>query len=83
MAATGSAISSWKRTSPYTPGSEPSSRRRASVLRASPNIAPIRADNTSRSIASVRSHWTIAVVLTVDGIVRAGSRWVTITEASG
>ena len=83
MAATGSAIRSAKRTSPYTPAA---SRRRAGgprVLSASPNIAPMSADSPSRSTASVRSHWTIAVVLTVDGMVRAGSRWVRITQASG
>ena len=64
-------------------GPEPSSRRRASELSASPNIAPMSDDSRSRSIASVRSHWTMAVVLTVEGMVRAGSRWLTITEASG
>ena len=83
MAATGSAIRSENRTSPQGAAIEPSSRRRATVLSASANSAPMSAASPSSSTWSVRSHCTIAVVLTVDGIVLAGSRCVKTTQASG
>ena len=55
----------------------------ATVARASLKSAPMSGLSTSRSTASVRSHWIIAVVLTVDGMVFAGSRWVWMICASG
>ena len=81
--ATGSLISSAKCTSTNrSPGTVPEARTSIEPLRPAANTARMLSAMASTSMWSVRSHWIMAVVLTVDGMVLAGSRWVCTTQAS-